>query len=67
MFSNHFWNDDDEHRLTALRDDLLKPSFGLDPGTFQSLVDQVDVIFHCAANVNFILSAQPFLCISYPH
>ena len=48
----------DEHRLTALRGDLSKPSFGLDAVRFQSLVDEVDVIFHCAANVNFILSAH---------
>jgi myxalamid-type nonribosomal peptide synthetase MxaA len=58
MISYRIWNDADEHRLTVLRGDLSKPSFGLDPPIFQSLVDDVDVIFHCAANVNFILSAH---------
>lgn len=47
-----------EHRLTTLRGDLSKPSFGLDPPTFQSLFDEVGVILQCAADVNFILSAQ---------
>ena len=36
-------------RLTALRGDLLKLSFGLDPRIFQSLVDDVNVILHPSA------------------
>ena len=58
MISYQIWNGNDEHRLIALRGDLSKSSFGLDEQVFQSLVDQIDLIFHCAANVNFILSAH---------
>ena len=58
MISYRIWNDADEHRLTVLRGDLSQSSFGLDQQTFQSLVNDVDVIFHCGANVNFILSAH---------
>ena len=58
MISYQIWNRNDEHRLIALRGDLSKSSFGLDEQVFQSLVDQIDLIFHCAANVNFIRSAH---------
>ncbi|CAF4522828.1 unnamed protein product, partial [Didymodactylos carnosus] len=58
MISYLIWNENDEYRLIALRGDLSKSSFGLDEQVFQSLVDQVDLIFHCAVNVNFILSAH---------
>ena len=34
---------------------LAKIHFGLDDETYESLANQIDIIFHCGATVNFVL------------
>jgi myxalamid-type nonribosomal peptide synthetase MxaA len=55
MLSYHIWRDDYQKRIIALRGDLAQSCFGLDSEIYASLVDQIDLIFHCAATVNFVL------------
>ncbi|MEV4050071.1 thioester reductase domain-containing protein [Amycolatopsis sp. NPDC049688] len=47
--------DVDAAKLTVLPGDLTLPRFGLDEAGFAELADRLDVIYHCAAHMNFIL------------
>ncbi|MEV6823926.1 thioester reductase domain-containing protein [Amycolatopsis sp. NPDC051102] len=48
-------DDVDPAKLTVLPGDLTLPRFGLDEAGFAALADRLDVIYHCAAHMNFIL------------
>jgi thioester reductase-like protein len=48
-------DDVDPAKLTILPGDLTLPRFGLDEAGFAELADRLDVIYHCAAHMNFIL------------
>ncbi|GAA1964519.1 thioester reductase domain-containing protein [Catenulispora subtropica] len=48
-------HDVDFSKLTILPGDLTLPRFGLDEAGFAELADRLDVIYHCAAHMNFIL------------
>ncbi|MEY9911336.1 thioester reductase-like protein [Catenulispora sp. MAP12-49] len=48
-------DDVDAAKLTILPGDLTLPRFGLDEAGFAELADRLDVIYHCAAHMNFIL------------
>ena len=55
MHFYQIWKDDYQQRIIPLQGDLTKPSFGLDTLTFNSLANQIDLIYHCGAIVNFVL------------
>jgi len=55
MIFYQIWKEDYQERLIPLRGDLAKTSFGLDNDTYESLANQIDIIFHCGATVNFVL------------
>ena len=56
MIFYQVWKEDYRERIIPIRGDLAKTSFGLDDQTYQSLANQIDLIFHCGATVNFLLS-----------
>ncbi len=43
-------------RLRVLCGDLTQPRFGLDEHVWKTLSAEVDAVYHCAANVNMVLS-----------
>lgn len=49
------WKDEYRSRIIAVSSDLSKPHLGLDNTTFSSLCDNVDIICHNGASVNFSL------------
>ncbi|UJR17068.1 hypothetical protein I4U23_003965 [Adineta vaga] len=49
------WRNDLQERIIPLQGDLEEPYFGLDHPTYQALAEQIDLIFHCGATVNFVL------------
>ncbi|CAF4230551.1 unnamed protein product [Adineta steineri] len=49
------WNKEFEDRIIALRGDLAEQYFGLDYEIYCKLANQIDIIYHCGASVNFIL------------
>ena len=49
------WKEDYQERIIPIQGDLSKPYFGLDNQTYESLANQIDIIFHCGATVNFVL------------
>lgn len=49
------WKDEYRSRIIAVNSDLSKPQLGLDNTTFSSLCDNVDIICHNGASVNFSL------------
>jgi fatty acid CoA ligase FadD9 len=55
MLFYQIWKENYEERIIPLRGDLAKSSFGLDNETYESLANQIDIIFHCGAAVNFVL------------
>jgi thioester reductase-like protein len=55
MIFYQIWKQDYQERLIPLQGDLAKTSFGLDNETYESLGNQIDIIFHCGATVNFVL------------
>ncbi len=55
MLFYQIWKEDYQERIIPLRGDLAKTSFGLDNDTYESLANQIDIIFHCGATVNFLL------------
>ena len=55
MLFYQVWKDEYRERIIPLRGDLAKPFFGLDNTTYESLTNQIDLIFHCGATVNFLL------------
>ncbi len=48
------WHVAYEARITVLPGDLARPALGLTETRFQALAEQVDIIYHCGAQVNFI-------------
>ncbi|CAF1239198.1 unnamed protein product [Rotaria sp. Silwood1] len=55
MLFYKIWKEDFQERIIPLQGDLEKTNFGLDGETYESLANQIDIIFHCGAAVNFIL------------
>ena len=55
MLFYQIWHDDYQHRIHALRGDLAEHYLGLADEMYESLTEQVDVIYHCGAGVNFVL------------
>jgi amino acid adenylation domain-containing protein/thioester reductase-like protein len=51
-------NDDERNKLQYICGDLTEDNFGLIQKEYQNLCDKVDVVFHCAANVNNILTYE---------
>ncbi len=49
------WNEEYRNRIIPLSSDLSKPQFGLDDAKFGSLCENVDIICHNGASVNFSL------------
>jgi fatty acid CoA ligase FadD9 len=49
------WEDSFQERIVPLRGDLAQTKFGLDHKTYNTLADQIDMIFCCGATVNFVL------------
>ena len=41
-------------RVILVNGDLTQPQFGLDDGDFNRLAKDMDLIFHCAASVNYV-------------
>ena len=56
MLFYQIWNDKFRARLIPVIGDLSKPFLGLNSESFALLADQLDLIFHCGARVNFLLS-----------
>jgi thioester reductase-like protein len=54
MLFYQIWNEDFQERIIPLQGDLAKPHFGLDDETYELLTNQVEIIFHCGAIVNFV-------------
>ncbi|CAF2520530.1 unnamed protein product [Rotaria sp. Silwood2] len=55
MLFHKIWQEDFQERIIPLQGDLEKTYFGLDNETYESLANQIDIIFHCGAAVNFVL------------
>ncbi|CAF0929262.1 unnamed protein product [Rotaria sordida] len=55
MLFHQIWREDFQERIIPLQGDLEKTYFGLDNDIYESLANQIDIIFHCGAAVNFIL------------
>jgi fatty acid CoA ligase FadD9 len=55
MLFYQIWKDDYEQQIIPLQGDLAEIHFGLDDEAYESLVHQIDLIFHCGATVNFVL------------
>lgn len=47
------WQEAFELRIYPVLGDLSKPFFGLDENTFNNLTQEIDVVYHCGAEVNF--------------
>ena len=43
-----------QERIVPVNGDLTKPQFGLGNEEYQRLSEEVDLIFHCAASVNYV-------------
>ncbi|CAF2945168.1 unnamed protein product [Rotaria sp. Silwood2] len=54
MIFYQIWKEDYHERIIPLRGDLAKTYFGLSNETYESLANQIDMIFHCGATVNFV-------------
>ncbi len=52
-----------EDRIIPVVGDLSQPQFGLEDHEYQSLAEKIDLIFHCAASVNYVF---PYAAIK-PH
>jgi fatty acid CoA ligase FadD9 len=53
MVFYQIWKEEFQTRIIPLQGDLSKTCFGLDNETYNSLANQIDLIFHCGATVNF--------------
>jgi len=51
------WQAEFEHRIWVMIGDLAAPHFGLTDDAYQSLADQIDIIYHNGAQLNLI---QPY-------
>ena len=54
MLFYQIWKDEYQQRILAIRSDLAQTHFGLDDQTYQSLAQEIDIIYHCGATVNFV-------------
>ena len=52
-----------EHRIVPVTGDLTQPLLGLEREEYQQLAEKIDLIFHCAASVNY---AYPYAAAK-PH
>ena len=52
-----------ENRIVPVTGDLTQPRLGLEKDEYQKLAEQIDLIFHCAASVNYV---YPY-AIAKPH
>ena len=50
------WTDNVECRVVAMSGDLGLPRLGLDPSVYESLVQEVDTVYHCATSMNHLES-----------
>jgi thioester reductase-like protein len=48
------WRRDDVRRIVPVTGDLRLPRLGIEPGPFQKLCRDVDVIYHCATSMNHL-------------
>ncbi|CAF1247009.1 unnamed protein product [Rotaria sordida] len=54
MFFYQIWKEDYQERIIPLQGDLAKIHFGLSNEIYELLANQIDIIFHCGAIVNFV-------------
>jgi thioester reductase-like protein len=52
--SYDIWQSEFEDRIIPVLGDLASPQFGLDDSQFNQLAQDIDVIYHCAASLNFV-------------
>ncbi|NQT70309.1 MAG: amino acid adenylation domain-containing protein [Desulfobacteraceae bacterium] len=52
----HLWNGNIKDRIVPVLGDLTKKYFGLSVAQFNELAEEIDLIFHCAALVNYVYS-----------
>ena len=52
-----------EDRIVPVPGDLARPQMGLDNEEYQELAERIDLIFHCAASVNYAFS----YAVARPH
>ncbi len=50
------WNESHAERIKIIHGDLAQPLLGLSPNRFEQLAEQIDVIYHSAAQVNSFYS-----------
>ncbi len=43
-----------DHRIIPVSGDLTQPRMGLDSDQYHELAEEIDLIFHCAASVNYV-------------
>lgn len=55
MYSLCLWKEEYRDRIIPLKGDLAEKNFGLDQQMYENLAEQIDIIFHCGAIVNFVL------------
>jgi thioester reductase-like protein len=51
-------------RVTAVSGDVAEPALGLDRRTFDALAAQVDLVYHCAAEVNWARSYRQLRAVN---
>ena len=51
------------HRIVHVEGDLAQPRLGLEDEEYQRLADEIDMIFHCAASVNYVYPYE----VAKPH
>ncbi|CAF0854656.1 unnamed protein product [Adineta steineri] len=56
MIFYKIWKDEYKQQILPLKGDLTKFHFDLNDEIYNQLHDDIDMIYHCGANVNFILS-----------
>ncbi|CAF1184558.1 unnamed protein product [Adineta steineri] len=56
MLFYKIWKDEYKQQILPLKGDLTKFHFDLNDEVYNQLHDDIDMIYHCGANVNFILS-----------
>ncbi|MCX6045748.1 MAG: thioester reductase domain-containing protein [Chloroflexi bacterium] len=60
LTANAMWQEAYRNRIIPVIGDLAEPLFGLTPALFQELSEQIDVIYHNGAIVNFV---QPYTAL----
>ncbi|HEV7745455.1 MAG TPA: amino acid adenylation domain-containing protein [Pyrinomonadaceae bacterium] len=64
MQGYHIWDDSFAARIHPVLGDIAKPELGIGQQEFAELAREVDVIYHCAALVNFI---YPYSALRAPN